>query len=171
MVRTNGRAWTNQGREGDKQPDRLAHQRDKEMPQIPEISAFARAAVANPVRDRHALGLSAIVGKDGATIELFPDGTEKVLIDADGVRQNYQDDAPLEPEQWQDGKGESVKVGKINRRGQQCCGTRRKKGTDHNQYAYKVCYTHCEHIYGANGSDMHERKCPKCQGGEPGILF
>ena len=68
------------------------------MPFNPEISAFARAAVANPVRDRHKLGLSAIVGKDGATIELFPDGTEKVLIDVDGVRRNYQDDAPSEPE-------------------------------------------------------------------------
>lgn len=68
------------------------------MPYNSEISAFARAAVANPVRDRHKLGLSAIVGKDGATIELFPDGTEKMLVDADGVRQSYQDDAPSEPD-------------------------------------------------------------------------
>ena len=75
VVRTNGRARTNQGREGDKQPDHLAQQSDK------------------------------------------------------------------------------------------------GKGTDYNQYAYKVCCIHCEHIYGANGSDMHERKCPECQGGEPGIPF
>ncbi len=77
----------------------------------------------------------------------------------------------ISPEEWADGNGDSVKVGNINRRGQLCCGTRWVKGTDHNQYAYKVCCTHCEHIYGANGSDMHERKCPKCQGGEPGIDF
>ena len=170
MLRTHRPARPYQVWRGCKQADRLAQQGKKRMPDNPEISAFKRAAVANPVRDRHMLGLSAIVGKGGATIELFPDGTEKVLIDADGVRQNYQDDTPLEPE-WADGNGDSVKVGNINRRGQLCCGTRWVKGTDHNQYAYKVCCTHCEHIYGANGSDMHERKCPKCQGGEPGIDF
>lgn len=74
-------------------------------------------------------------------------------------------------EEWQDGEGDSVKIGKINRRGQLCCGTRGVMGTDKNQYAYKVCCTRCEHVYGANGSDMYERKCPECQGGEPGIDF
>lgn len=74
-------------------------------------------------------------------------------------------------DEWQDGNGVSVKIGEINHRGQLCCGTRQKEGTDHKQYAYKVCCTHCEHIYGANGSDMYERKCPKCQEGEPGIPF
>jgi phage FluMu protein Com len=28
--------------------------------------------------------------------------------------------------------------------------------------------SHCGHQYGANGSDYHHRKCPKCQGGAPG---
>ena len=98
MVRTHRRMRPNQGWLGCKQAGGLVRKGDKQMPQNPKISAFARAAVANPVRDRHILGLSAIVGKDGATIELFPDGTEKVLIDADGIRQNYQDDTPLEPE-------------------------------------------------------------------------
>lgn len=42
-------------------------------------------------------------------------------------------------------------------------------GTDHNQYVYQLACSHCGHVYGANGSDIHERKCPKCQGGRPGI--
>ena len=77
----------------------------------------------------------------------------------------------ISSEEWRDGTGDSVKIGKINRMGQLCCGTREIEGNDYNQYAYKVCCTHCEHVYGANGSDMHERKCPRCQGGEPGIDF
>ena len=26
----------------------------------------------------------------------------------------------------------------------------------------------CGHHYGANGNYIHSRKCPKCQGGQPG---
>ncbi len=43
------------------------------------------------------------------------------------------------------------------------------QGTDHNQYVYQLACSHCGHIYGANGSDIHERRCPQCQGGRPGI--
>jgi Zn finger protein HypA/HybF involved in hydrogenase expression len=28
---------------------------------------------------------------------------------------------------------------------------------------------HCAHEYKANGFDAHERRCPKCQGGMPGL--
>ncbi len=42
-------------------------------------------------------------------------------------------------------------------------------GTDHNQFVYGLRCKYCGHVYGANGSDIHERKCPACQGGRPGI--
>jgi len=42
-------------------------------------------------------------------------------------------------------------------------------GTDHNQYVYIIECQKCHHRYGANGSDIFERKCPRCQGGKPGI--
>jgi hypothetical protein len=42
-------------------------------------------------------------------------------------------------------------------------------GTDHLQYVYQLACSKCGHNYGANGSDIHERKCPKCQGGNPGL--
>ena len=45
------------------------------------------------------------------------------------------------------------------------------EGTDNYQYVYVMNYTKCGLIYGENGSDVHLRKCPNCQGGEPGIPF
>lgn len=42
-------------------------------------------------------------------------------------------------------------------------------GTDHNQYVYQIACSHCGEIYGANGSDIFERKCPRCQRGKPGL--
>ncbi len=30
---------------------------------------------------------------------------------------------------------------------------------------------HCGHEYGANGGDIFERKCPKCQDGRPGLPY
>lgn len=40
-------------------------------------------------------------------------------------------------------------------------------GTDHNQVLYQMCCMHCGGLYAANGSDVHLRKCPACQGGNP----
>ena len=42
-------------------------------------------------------------------------------------------------------------------------------GTDHYQYIYVLRCEVCGHEYGANGSDIFQRKCPKCQGGAPGL--
>ena len=44
-------------------------------------------------------------------------------------------------------------------------------GSDHNQKIWAVQCTQdgCGHVYGVNGSDFHERRCPKCQSGAPGI--
>lgn len=51
-----------------------------------------------------------------------------------------------------------------------------RPGTDHLQYVWVlVCARRtsdgalCGHRYGANGSDFHIRKCPKCQGGAQGF--
>lgn len=43
-------------------------------------------------------------------------------------------------------------------------------GTDHGQTIYQLACV-CGHVYGANGSDIFERKCPKCQGGAPGLEY
>jgi hypothetical protein len=44
-------------------------------------------------------------------------------------------------------------------------------GTDHGQFVYELkCQLSGQH-YGANGSDIHERKCPACQGGKPRLAL
>jgi len=72
---------------------------------------------------------------------------------------------------WQSGEGSFVQIGYINRHGQRCCGHRGMSGTDHLQFAYKVECTLCGYVYGANGADMFERRCPECKKGNPGIRY
>jgi len=42
-------------------------------------------------------------------------------------------------------------------------------GTDYGQYVYRMLCGYCGKEYGANGSDIHLRKCPNCQEGKPGL--
>ena len=44
-------------------------------------------------------------------------------------------------------------------------------GTDHMQLVYQLGCSDCGCVYGANGSDIHLRLCPNCQGGAPGLAF
>ena len=44
-------------------------------------------------------------------------------------------------------------------------------GTDHNQIIYQLACDQCGLNYGANGSDIHSRKCPSCGGGRPGLTY
>jgi hypothetical protein len=62
-------------------------------------------------------------------------------------------------------------IGDINPNGQQLLAKTTFDGTDHNQKIWAVQCTQpgCGHVYGANGSDFHLRKCPKCQHGKPGL--
>jgi hypothetical protein len=42
-------------------------------------------------------------------------------------------------------------------------------GTDHFQKVYVLQCEYCETEYGSNGADIFQRRCPKCQGGRPGL--
>ena len=42
-------------------------------------------------------------------------------------------------------------------------------GTDHGQYVYVLRCGECGHEYGANASDIFQRRCPLCQRGRPGL--
>jgi hypothetical protein len=44
-------------------------------------------------------------------------------------------------------------------------------GTDHLQTVYQLGCSACGHVYGANGSDIHLRLCPTCQGGATGLSY
>jgi hypothetical protein len=74
---------------------------------------------------------------------------------------------------WESGTTETTQIGYINRNHQKNLGTRGAQGTDHGQLAYKLeCQEPgCGLVYGANGTDIFQRKCPKCQDGMPGIEY
>ena len=68
--------------------------------------------------------------------------------------------------------------GYVNRNGQMVVRKTDRSGNDHNQYIYEMECTRAEcrgrrdgapFRYGANGSDIHLRLCPACQGGAPGL--
>ncbi len=79
--------------------------------------------------------------------------------------------SPLE--EFTSGTTETTKVGYVNRNNQRCSGHRGVSGTDHSQLAYRMeCLeTGCGLIYGANGTDVFQKKCPRCQRGADGIPF
>jgi predicted nuclease with RNAse H fold len=71
------------------------------------------------------------------------------------------------------GHTKTTRIGYENKNKQRCDGHRGAAGTDHGQHAYRmVCLRpECGYAYGANGTDVFQRKCPRCQGGAPGIPF
>jgi hypothetical protein len=69
------------------------------------------------------------------------------------------------------GNTRTTTPGYINRNGQTVIRATGLPGTDHLQYIYVLRCGSCGNEYGANGSDVHIRKCPRCQGGMPGLAF
>lgn len=93
------------------------------------------------------------------------------LRDIDDVKRLW---ALLTPaSDFKSGSTPSTTIGYLNRNDQRCAGHRDMRGTDHGQVAYRMeCQVHnCHHVYGANGTDIFQRKCPRCQGGATGIDF
>jgi hypothetical protein len=67
--------------------------------------------------------------------------------------------------------GKTTHPGYLNRNGQVVVRSSGLAGTDHRQYVYVLRCTQpgCGREYGANGSDLFQRRCPHCQGGAPGL--
>jgi hypothetical protein len=68
-------------------------------------------------------------------------------------------------------KGITTQPGFVDRNSQVVIRNTNLPGTDRGQSVYQLACVICGHVYGANGSDIHERKCPKCQGGAEGLAF
>lgn len=66
-------------------------------------------------------------------------------------------------------KGKSTIPGYVNRNRQMVIRKTDQPGTDHLNYVYELRCGDCKLRYGANGSEIYQRKCPRCQGGEPGL--
>lgn len=107
----------------------------------------------------------------------FAAAWKTLVSDLDGSFDAFKDLLPTElltgvsAHSLKSGSGISVQIGYTNPNGQRCLGHRDVPGTDHLQLAYKTECTHCGMTYGANGSDMHLRRCPSCQSGAPGLPF
>lgn len=68
-------------------------------------------------------------------------------------------------------RGSTTATGYVNHNGQRVVRPTGLPGTDYLQYIYVLSCRHCRLEYGANGSDIHARKCPGCQGGRPGLEY
>ena len=58
-------------------------------------------------------------------------------------------------------------LGQINTKGQKVVGETNLSGNDHCAKIWILQCQKCGLCYGANGTDVRGRKCPKCQGGNP----
>jgi hypothetical protein len=65
--------------------------------------------------------------------------------------------------------GYSTIPGYTNRNGQQVERRTDLAGNLWNQRIYELCCKNCGAKYGANGCDVHIRKCPECQAGQAGL--
>lgn len=66
---------------------------------------------------------------------------------------------------------QTTKPGYINKNKQKVVRKTNIRGNDHNQYVYVLRCRACHHEYGANGSDIWQRRCPACNGGAPGLSY
>lgn len=83
-------------------------------------------------------------------------------VDAKKKNRNKQDDN----EYFQTEDTEimnTTEVGYINRNNQKNNGRTDIPGTDFGQWFYDMECLNCGHTYHANGSNIYEKKCPKCQ--------
>jgi hypothetical protein len=65
----------------------------------------------------------------------------------------------------------TTELGYLNRNSQRVVAHTPTAGNDHNQRVYVLACASCGHQYGANGSDIWQRKCPLCQGGADGLAW
>ena len=65
----------------------------------------------------------------------------------------------------------TTRIGFVNRNGQVNERATDLSGNDHLQKIYVLRCEHCGHPYGANGSDIFQRKCPNCQDGALGLGY
>jgi hypothetical protein len=67
--------------------------------------------------------------------------------------------------------GKTTLPGYVNKNRQEVLKATDLPGNDHNQVVYVMKCGDCGNRYGANGSDIWQRKCPACGGGAEGLAF
>ena len=69
------------------------------------------------------------------------------------------------------GRTPTTRIGYVNRNRQRVVRATNVAGTDHLQLIYVLRCEECGHEYGANGSDIFQRRCPQHQKGRPGLEY
>ena len=69
------------------------------------------------------------------------------------------------------GEGNTATVGFRNANGQTVLRETNLAGNLAGQHVYVLVCGHCGLEYGANGCDVHLRKCPSCMDGQPGLAY
>ncbi len=67
--------------------------------------------------------------------------------------------------------GKTTKASYVNKNGQEVLHATDLPGNDHSQVIHVLRCGNCGHRYGANGSDIWQRKCLDCGGGATGLAF
>ena len=67
--------------------------------------------------------------------------------------------------------GYSTRPGYVNHHGQVVIRNTGLPGTDFGQTVYQLGCSECGHVYGANGADIHLRRCPMHDHGKPGLEY
>lgn len=94
-----------------------------------------------------------------------------------GVTGSSQTEEPDQPkansrtDAMRDSARRTTEPGYTNRRGQKVLRKTAVHGNDHNQRVYVLKCGDCAREYGANGSDIFQRRCPKCQDGATGLPY
>ena len=68
-------------------------------------------------------------------------------------------------------KRKTTAPGYVNQNGQEVFHGTGQPGNDHNQVVYVLKCKTCGHRYGANGSDIWQRRCPSCGGDAAELEF
>jgi hypothetical protein len=67
------------------------------------------------------------------------------------------------------GTTKTTQIGYKNTNNQQVLGSKNLDETDKKNVIFELCCGHCNEVYGAKTSEIHRRKCPKCQEGKPSV--
>ena len=67
--------------------------------------------------------------------------------------------------------GETMRPDYVNLHDQKVIGPVASTSNHRNQRTYELKCWRCDNRYGANGFDIHIRRCPECQAGKPGLAL
>lgn len=91
----------------------------------------------------------------GKVFDVAPDGHVTIWREVESCLRSYKQKFLVH----------TTDIGYTNDNLQTNLGRTEYSGTDHMQHLYKMRCGNCGHEYHANGSDIFQKKCPRCQGG------